>query len=77
LTPNRLEYTGSKTLTQFTIERYSFHEAGNGSRAEVKLVLQRIYSYHVTNTFMPTVSLLVIVELTLFFGKSQTELALG
>jgi len=34
-------------------------------------------SYHLTNTYFPTLTLLIIAELTLFFDKYQTELAIG
>ncbi len=64
-------------LTQFEVKSYSFIVHDNGSRVNVEITLQRVFSYHVTNTFIPTTSLLVIVEVTLFFKESQTEFAIG
>jgi len=44
---------------------------------DVEIILQRVFSYHLTNTFIPTTSLLIIAEVTLFFKEPQTELAIG
>jgi hypothetical protein len=49
----------------------------SGSVCEVAIVLQRIYLYHLTNTYLPTFSLLVIVDITLYFDESETQLAIG
>ena len=43
----------------------------------MNIVLRRIYYYHLTNTYTPTSSLLIIVEVTLYFEESQTETAIG
>ena len=39
--------------------------------------MQRIFSYHLTNTYLPTITLLIIAEVTLHFDESKTELAIG
>ncbi len=77
LIPDKLSFDGTKTLTQFNVKSYEFNVKENGSRIDVNIVLQRIYYYHFTNTYIPTSSLLVIVEVTLFFEESQTETAIG
>jgi hypothetical protein len=77
LVPDKLSFNGSQALSQFNILSYSFNPNEKSSRVSVEIVLQRIFSYHVTNTFIPTTSLLVIVEVTLYFEESQTEFAIG
>ncbi len=77
LVPDKLSFNGSQALSQFNIIYYSFKPNEKSPRLSVEIVLQRIFSYHLTNTFIPTTSLLVLVEITLFFEKSQTELAIG
>ncbi len=77
LVPDKLSFNGSQALSQFNILSYSFNPNEKSSRLSVEIVLQRIFSYHVTNTFIPTTSLLVIVEVTLYFEDSQTEFAIG
>jgi len=47
------------------------------SRLHVDIKLKRIISYHLTNTFLPTITLLIITEITLQFDDSKTELAAG
>ena len=64
-------------LTQFNVISHSFITQNDSSRVSVEIVLQRIFSYHLTNTFIPTSSLLLLVEVTLYFNKSQTELAIS
>ena len=49
----------------------------NASKLIVELVLQRIFFYHLTNTFIPTTSLLIIAEITLVFDDQKTEVAMG
>ena len=43
--------------------------------AEAEFKFQRKIMYHLANTFLPTISLLVIVEFTLFFDESKLEMA--
>jgi len=77
LVPHKLSFNGSQSLSQFKILSYSFNPNEKSSVLSVEIVLQRIFSYHLTNTFIPTTSLLVIVEVTLYFEESQTEFAIG
>ncbi len=42
---------------------------------QVELKFQRKIMYHLANTFLPTISLLVLVEITLFFDNSKLDMA--
>ena len=42
---------------------------------QVELKFQRKIMYHLANTFLPTISLLVLVEITLFFDRSKLDMA--
>ena len=71
LVPDNLNFLGAKSLTQFEVKSYSFNIYENGTILNVEIVLQRIFSYHLTNTFIPTTSLLLLVEVTLFFEETK------
>jgi hypothetical protein len=77
LVPHKLSFNGSQKLSQFKILSYLFNPNEKSSRVRVEIVLQRIFSYHLTNTFIPTTTLLVIIEVTLYFEESKTEFAIG
>jgi len=64
-------------LNQFTIESYTFAAADNNSKLVATFNLKRIFSYHLTNTFLPTSSLLLISEVTLYFSDTKMEVAVG
>ena len=49
----------------------------DGSCVIVELTFQRIILYHLTNTYLTTLTLLIIVEITLFCKESQLEMAVG
>jgi len=49
----------------------------NQSEINVAINLKRIFSYHLTNTYMPTTTLLIIAEITLYFDEEKTEAAIG
>ena len=51
--------------------------AENKSGLVIGLKLKRIFYYHLTNTYMPTITLLIIAEITLHFDETKTELAIG
>jgi hypothetical protein len=38
---------------------------------------RRIINYHLANTYLPTMSLLAIAELTLFFGESKQDIGVS
>lgn len=60
--------------TQYNLGKITF--TSNESVA-ASLPLKRVPLYHLTNTYMPMLTLIVIVELTLFFKAHQLEMALG
>ena len=77
LVPEELKYPSSKELTQFYIMNYTMTALENSSVVSMEVKLKRIFSYHLTNTYMPTVTLLIIAEITLHFDETKTELAIG
>jgi hypothetical protein len=77
LIPKQLNYTYSDVLKQFEVEKILFEEMDKFSEVNVEIKLKRIFSYHLTNTYLPTLTLLVIAEITLYFDESKTEMAIG
>ncbi len=77
LNPDSLFLTSKKSLTHFNLENYLFYHIENFTSVKAEFKFRRILSYHLTNTYIPTASLLVIAEITLFFEQSQMELASG
>ena len=77
LLPDNLTFSGSRTLSQFNILDTNFNLNKDDSRLHVDIKLKRIISYHLTNTYLPTITLLIITEITLQFDDSKTELAAG
>ena len=77
LLADTLIFNGSKTLSQFNIIKTAFNLNTDNSRLHVDIKLKRIISYHLTNTYLPTITLLIIAEVTLQFDHSKTELAAG
>ena len=64
-------------LTQFTLAKLSIKASEDGEECEVIIYLRRMYLYHLTNTYLPTFTLLIIVEITLFFDESQLQVYLN
>ena len=77
LKANSLILTAKKYLTDFNLANVIFYQIENFTSIKAEFRFQRIISYHLTNTYIPTASLLVISESTLFFEQSQMELASG
>jgi hypothetical protein len=67
----------SKVLTQFRFKDCTMTALKNQSEISVAINLKRIFSYHLTNTYMPTTTLLIIAEITLYFDEEKTEVAIG
>jgi hypothetical protein len=59
---NALTFNASRDLSQFNVIGTDFHTTMDGSRINVDIKLRRIISYHLTNTFLPTITLLIIAE---------------
>jgi hypothetical protein len=77
LVPGPLKYNISEVLTQFYLRECTITAMKNQSEVHVAINLKRIFSYHLTNTYMPTSTLLIIAEITLNFDEEKTELAIG
>ncbi len=77
LIPNKPTYLALSSLKQFNVINVTIHAFDEMSKVNVDILLRRIFTYHLTNTFMPTITLLVIAEVTLHFDESKTELAIG
>ncbi len=75
LVPTQLELTKDILTTQFDILRSSMVSVRNSSYVYVDIYFRRKIMYHMANTFLPTISLLVIVEFTLFFDHSNEGMA--
>jgi hypothetical protein len=59
---NALIFKASRKLSQFNVIGTDFNTTMDGSRISVDIKLRRIISYHLTNTFLPTITLLIIAE---------------
>jgi len=57
-----LVFNASRALSQFNVIGTDFNTTMDGSRIHVDIKLRRIISYHLTNTFLPTITLLIIAE---------------
>jgi len=77
LTLEYFNYTGETILNQFSVLDSCQHGIGSSSKVIIEMRLQRLFSYHLTNTFMPTASLLALSEITLFFDEDNADLAMG
>jgi hypothetical protein len=79
LNPNPPNCDMLKSLDQFYLLSCNLQPSAenNSSEVIVGLKLKRIFSYHLTNTYMPTITLLIIAEITLHFDDTKTELAIG
>jgi len=74
LVPLALNYTGKRTLIEFTVDHHSFHELkSNPPGLRVVLTIKRMFLYHLANTYIPTTCLIIIVELTLFVDDSHFD----
>ena len=74
---NLINLSPSSQQPQFDILSVSTLKIENGTKLQFKIELQRMPMYHLANTYIPTLSLIIIVELTLFFDESQLQSALS
>jgi len=77
LIPTQPDYQSADILKQFNVINVTIESSDDKSSLKLNIKLQRIFYYHLTNTFMPTFTLLIITEVTLHFDESKTELAIG
>jgi hypothetical protein len=62
-------------LTQYTVVNVSMQTDESNKMFKAEIVLRRMPMYHLTKTYVPTFTLLVIVELTLFFDESHLQVS--
>lgn len=62
----------NKTSQYDIIDTYALVVSGD-RKYDVVILLRRMYMYHVTNTYLPTVTLLIISEITLFFDEKNLQ----
>ena len=74
LIPGSLIVPGNVELNQFNLINKTFHK-GFDNIMMADLTFKRKVMYHLTNTYLPTISLLVLVELTLFLDESKLDIA--
>jgi hypothetical protein len=75
LVPGPLVIKTDLPLLQFEVSNSTFNPKNNGTMAEVVFTFQRKLMYNLANTYLPTISLLIIVEATLFLDDSNLEIA--
>ena len=73
LVPVQIEYIGNPTLIQFEVINCTIKNHVNGSGIIVGIQLQRMFIFHLANTFFPTICLIIIVEITLFIDDSNFD----
>ena len=73
LKPGQVEYLGNKNLLQFTVTNFSISGSKNDSVVEVEFTLKRMYMFHLVNIYLPTICVMIIVEVTLFLDESHFE----
>ena len=71
---NALIFKASRKLSQFNVIATDFNTTMDGSRISVDIKLRRIISYHLTNTFLPTITLLIIAEVIHNLTNKQCSL---
>ena len=59
--------------SQFDIVDVRVLVIGNETKYDCIISLRRMYMYHVTNTDLPSVTLLIISEITLFFDEKNFQ----
>ena len=64
-------------MQKFILHSVTFQSKYNGSAAEVELMFQRNPFYYLLNMYLPTLSLLAIVEVTLLFNDSKQDIAVN
>jgi hypothetical protein len=76
LEPTHMDVNDNIKLMQFDTKNYTFSSSGNRSRVQAGMKFMRNIMYHLTNSYLPTISLLILSEMTLFFDKSKKEIAI-
>jgi len=58
---------------QFEVTSISASEIVNSSGVKIEILLQRMVTFHMANTYFPTTCLIVIVQLTLFIDDTNFD----
>ena len=67
-----ITYEGPKTLIQFTVESTEM-VLKDPKYLAVRITLKRMFQYHLAATFLPTILLMTITEITLFVDEKHFE----
>lgn len=76
LVPGTLTVTDTLKLSQFSLVNRSL-ESRLPDVLRTVLIFQRGAMYHLANTYMPTISLLVLVITTLYLDESKLDIAVS
>ena len=74
LIPGHFKLANMK-LNQFDILNKTISTRDDETTISANIIFQRQLMYYLANIYLPTISLLVIVEMTLFFDLSRQEVA--
>ena len=69
----KIEYLGRPKLIQFEVMNCTIDKTEGGYGVVVGIKLRRMYTFHLANTFFPTICLIIIVEITLFIDDSNFD----
>ena len=73
LVPITIDYLGKSKLIQFEVMNCTIDKTEDGYGVVVGIKLRRMYTFHLANTFFPTICLIIIVEITLFIDDSNFD----
>ena len=75
LVPVSMDINQGIELMQFDVVSHKFVQTMNNSQLQAHITFQRKLMYQMTNTYLPTISLLMIVILTMYIDESRLEIA--
>ena len=72
LSPGGANYEGPDSLVQFTVESTEM-VLKSPKYLTVEITLKRMFQYHLAATFLPTILLVIVTEITLFVDEKHFE----
>ena len=69
-------YDGPTSLVQYTVESTRM-VSKSPKYLVVEITLKRMFQYHLAATFLPTILLMIITEITLFVDEKHFEVTLN
>ena len=72
LSPGGANYEGPVSLVQFTVEQTEM-VLKSPKYLTVEITLKRMFQYHLAATFLPTILLVIVTEITLFVDEKHFE----